>query len=233
MHILICDDIEREANILKRMIEQILEDKNIKKGKVDIVLSGRRCVNMCENYDCIFLDIDMPKMDGIKTGEEIHKVNPDCMLVMATGREDRYREAYHIDAKDFIVKPFEKEDVEQALEQVSKRLIGIQHVTLYKERLTHTVQQKDISCIKAYDGYVQYFTKRDIYRKDIALKQALQELDERIFVMIRRSCVVNFMHVEKIKGSKIYIDDEILEISRQYKSEVKLKYQQYDLEYRG
>ncbi|MEF9960405.1 MAG: response regulator [Niameybacter sp.] len=70
--------------------------------------------------DMMTLDITMPEMDGLQAIEAILQVSPNTKIIMcsAMGQQSRVIEAIKRGAKDFIVKPFEKARVLQAIENV-------------------------------------------------------------------------------------------------------------------
>ncbi|RKP54114.1 response regulator [Cohnella endophytica] len=71
--------------------------------------------------DLVTMDITMPEMDGIAALKELIKINPLVKVVMcsAMGQQGMVLEAIYSGAKDFVVKPFQKERV---LESVMKAL---------------------------------------------------------------------------------------------------------------
>lgn len=73
--------------------------------------------------DIITLDITMPEMNGIKAVPEILKVSPKSKIIIcsALGQQAMVVDAIRKGAKDFIVKPFEKSRVLQAIHNVSRR----------------------------------------------------------------------------------------------------------------
>ena len=70
--------------------------------------------------DIITLDITMPEMDGISAIKEILKYSPETGIIMvsAMGQQSMVVEAIKMGAKDFVVKPFEKSRVLQAIKNV-------------------------------------------------------------------------------------------------------------------
>jgi two-component system chemotaxis response regulator CheY len=72
--------------------------------------------------DIVTLDITMPEMDGIKAVPEILKLSPTSKIIMcsAMGQQAMVIDAIKKGAKDFIVKPFEKSRVLQAIDNVTK-----------------------------------------------------------------------------------------------------------------
>lgn len=71
--------------------------------------------------DILTLDITMPELDGIKAVKEIRKVSPDTRIIMvsAMGQSSMVIEAIKSGAMDFVVKPFEKSRVMEAIQNVT------------------------------------------------------------------------------------------------------------------
>ena len=71
--------------------------------------------------DVMTLDITMPEMDGIAALREIIALDPSARVIMcsALGQESKVLEAVKAGAKDFIVKPFQKERVLSAIAKVT------------------------------------------------------------------------------------------------------------------
>lgn len=67
--------------------------------------------------DCVLTDITMPEMDGLTALKEIRKVDPEARIAMVTamGQQAIILEALKAGAKDFVIKPFEKERVVDAV----------------------------------------------------------------------------------------------------------------------
>ena len=84
--------------------------------------SGLKAIALAEKLkpDMMTLDITMPEMSGIEAIEGILKVSPDTKIIMcsAMGQQSKVVESIKKGAKDFIVKPFEKARVLQAINNV-------------------------------------------------------------------------------------------------------------------
>ena len=85
--------------------------------------NGREAVELYQSLkpDLVTMDITMPDMDGITALKEIRKMDPKACVLMCTamGQRNMVMEAMGAGARDFIVKPFQKDKV---LESVSKLL---------------------------------------------------------------------------------------------------------------
>jgi two-component system chemotaxis response regulator CheY len=106
--ILVVDDAEflrlRISNMLTEDGHEVLESEN-----------GVQAVKMYqgETPDIVLMDITMPEMDGLTALKEIRSHDPKAKVVMLTalGQESIVLEAIKSGAKDFIVKPFERDRV--------------------------------------------------------------------------------------------------------------------------
>jgi len=67
--------------------------------------------------DLVTMDITMPEMNGIEAVKSIKKNHPDATIIMcsAMGQQSMVLDAIRAGAKDFLVKPFTKERIEEAL----------------------------------------------------------------------------------------------------------------------
>lgn len=113
----IVDDAVFMRTIIKKMIEQV--DGYTVLGEA---ANGREAIEAAKKYqpDIMTLDITMPEMDGIVAVPEILKESPQTRIIMvsAMGQQSMVIEAIKMGAKDFIIKPFEKSRVYQAIKNV-------------------------------------------------------------------------------------------------------------------
>lgn len=116
---LVVDDAIFMRTILKQMLTEA------KFNVVGEAGNGVQAVEMAEvlKPDIVILDITMPEMDGIEAIEKILEVSPNSKIIMcsAMGQHARVVEAIKKGAKDFVVKPFEKARVLQAIYNVMSR----------------------------------------------------------------------------------------------------------------
>jgi two-component system, chemotaxis family, chemotaxis protein CheY len=70
--------------------------------------------------DMVLMDITMPEMDGLSALKELRKIDPNAKVVMLTalGQESVVLEAVKSGAKDFVVKPFERDRILSAINKL-------------------------------------------------------------------------------------------------------------------
>ena len=132
MNIGICDDEKVICEILCNHIQTYFKDSE-QKGTIAIFTDGNQILKCITKLDIVFLDIDMPELDGIEVGKLIKKCHPKCKIIMATGKVERFKESFIINAFRFITKPFVYDEIKEALQAYEKEQIGNQKLRLIKK----------------------------------------------------------------------------------------------------
>jgi len=114
--ILIVDDAVFMRTVLRKMLEEEGFDIVAEAG------NGIEAIKMAKEHqpDVVTLDITMPEMDGVTALPDILLAAPETKVIMcsAMGQQPMVVDAIKAGAKDFIVKPFQKARVVQAIEHV-------------------------------------------------------------------------------------------------------------------
>lgn len=115
-NIMIVDD----AAFMRMMLKQFIAETN--HTVVGEAANGKQAVDMYASLqpDLVTMDITMPEMDGIEAVKEIKKAYPKAKIIMcsAMGQQGMVVQAIQAGAMDFIVKPFQKDRVADALKKV-------------------------------------------------------------------------------------------------------------------
>jgi two-component system cell cycle response regulator len=101
-----------DEKIMQDVMRDILEESGY---KVDVASNGKKALEQVrtKNYDLVFADIRMPKIDGMEFLKRARDLTPDLDIVMMTGYAsvDIAVEAIKLGAQDFITKPFDFEHI--------------------------------------------------------------------------------------------------------------------------
>ncbi|MEB5566919.1 response regulator transcription factor [Mammaliicoccus sciuri] len=132
--------IEDEQN-LARFIELELKHEDY---EVEICNDGESGLEqaLSEDYNCILLDLMLPKMNGLEVCRRVRR-EKDTPIIMITAKGDTYDKVIGLDygADDYIVKPF---DIEELLARI--RVIIRRNVTV--EQVSHTITVNDLTIDK-------------------------------------------------------------------------------------
>ena len=110
MRIAICDDEVSMVQILEEKIKKLLPDAVIEK-----YLSGEKLIASGSKPDVLFLDIQMPGMDGMETAKMLRQDNEDMILIFVTAAEEYVFQAFDVGAFHYLVKPFSDEKLKEVV----------------------------------------------------------------------------------------------------------------------
>ena len=110
MRIAICDDEVSMVQILEEKIKRLLPDAVIEK-----YLSGEKLIASGSKPDVLFLDIQMPGMDGMETAKMLRQDNEDMILIFVTAAEEYVFQAFDVGAFHYLVKPFSDEKLKEVV----------------------------------------------------------------------------------------------------------------------
>ena len=230
--IAICDDQMEIAKQLQSIVQDICVENKIS-IQTKVFYDSRELLNSIEECSIVFLDLDMPEMDGIELGKRIIENNLDCKIIVATGRVDRYKEAFTIQALRFVTKPFDKKEIEEALLTALVKKVGNGIITAFMNRISYDINESNIVYLMAYNGYVEIVTGNGRYRKDTSLDSLECDLDKRIFVRIHKGYIVNLQWIKGFDSTSVFLINQSLPLSRRKRKVLEQKFIEFDLKYRG
>lgn len=110
MKLAICDDEKDIRNYLEKCVREVSSDVEILTfpNASDLLRDG-------SDADIVFLDIQMPGMDGMKAARILRTTGSRAVIVFVTALEDAVFEAFDVDAVHYIVKPFDKSRLTDAI----------------------------------------------------------------------------------------------------------------------
>jgi len=187
--------------------------------------------------DLVFLDIQMPKLDGF---EVLELIDHEPAVIFATAFDQYAMKAFDAHAVDYLLKPFSLDRFQTALQRARQRVgekPAIAPADLkqearpvdqpFSERIVvkdgpkvHIIPIDKLDYVEAQDDYVCLFSQKKGYLKQQTISSLESALDPKRFLRIHRSHIVNLERVAKIepytKDSKIAVlqDGTQLPVSR-------------------
>ena len=144
-----------------------------------------------EKPEIIFMDINMPYMDGLECAEEALKIIPECSIIILTGfREFEYaRKAVKIGVKDFLLKPINIKDV-------SNTIIKIKEKILNKKNYHQEVENLRQSVLADKNIIIESFFQRLVERR-INKDEAINKLKMYSFEGLIKQCICVSLELKK------------------------------------
>jgi len=171
------------------------------------------------DIDLLFLDINMPDINGIKLIKHLTK-RP--LTIFTTAHSEYAIESYDVEAIDYLLKPFDFSRFLVATNKAKARLLKLPAIPSEFFFVSSGNQKikliyDDILFIKSDGNYVTYHSKtgRVIVRTSITECQI--ELPSNIFIQIHRSTIVSMKWVNKIEDNHVYIAANKFPISSTYR----------------
>ena len=170
-------------------------------------------------YNLIFLDIEMDKINGIECGKAIRKIDKSVIIIFVSNAAKYAIQGYEVEALDYIVKPINNEvfflKMERALKRIAKRKDA--NIVIKTKDGVQNLQISHIKYLEVEGHYCIYHTYFGEFKIYQTLSNELKKLPSSQFAKCNRNCVVNLRYVECVKDDAVIIDKEKLYISRPQK----------------
>lgn len=205
LKICVCDDNEKTARNMGKMINRFCKAKK-RKNTVEVYYNGDDLLEKGSQYDIIFLDVEMPVMDGIHVGKIIRKNDTNAKIIYMTGHGDYMGNAFSVHAFDYLKKPFGFERVEQVLEEVIDYIDGENSKNSFNIMVDHGVmafKTRDVYYLERFDRKVKLSTKTGEQLIAYNLGELYEILKDKGFETCHKSYVVNLYYVKAIYGFEV------------------------------
>jgi two-component system LytT family response regulator len=221
MNCMIVDDEELSSSILKLHVEQISYLKLI--GICKCPFKALDSLN-AEKVDLLFLDIEMPGLNGL---DLIKSLDKPPLVILTTTHTGYALEAYENNVVDYLVKPIEFPKLLKSTEK-AKRFQGQIHkkndfnseyLFLKKDSMLHKVAVKDIQWVEASGDYVTVCTSDSSYSLHLTLKAIEKKLPAERFIRTHRSFMIQLEQIGRIDDNVICIGKKLIPIGSLYKDE--------------
>lgn len=177
--------------------------------------------------DCIFLDIDMPGINGMDMAVEVRKINKKVDIVFVTNLPQFAIDGYKVQALDFVLKPTNYSDFRMALDKIyEKKSKEIKDGFVLKAGATvQCFKNKEVVYIemKRHDLFV-YMDDGAIFSTRGTIKALEEELNKDMFAKINSGIIVNLGKVARLENNSVIMQDKTdLPISRSHKKEFAIR----------
>lgn len=222
---LIADD----EPLLRRHLNQSLAELWPQLHVVATADNGETALDAIHQHqpDIVFLDIKMPKLDGMALANQLKALVKPPLVVFVTAFDEYALRAFDINAADYLLKPVSESRLQQCCERLQQRLQSAEptapDMTQLLSQLSklnrqpsyltwlkaskgeeiHLIAAADVLYLKAEDKYLSVYTQGErgieAYLLRTSLKELLAQLNPDQFWQIHRAVAVNVAKVDKVK----------------------------------
>lgn len=237
--------VDDEPLACKRLEKLLKEDKDIE--LVKLCANGKEAIREIneEQPNLVFLDIQMPEINGFDVLQNIDTDNPP-LIIFVTAYDEYALKAFEVNALDYLMKPFKKERffeslnrakiilkkssrtdintrIENLLEYLEPSGEGLSRILVKSSGRYFFLKACDIDWIESAGNYVRIHSGGNNYLIRETMINMEKKLDSNTFFRIHRSTIIN---VEKVKELEqwfhgdyqvVMYNEEKLTMSRNYK----------------
>ena len=225
MNCIIIDDEPLAREAIEMLINQT--------GDLDLIgsfNSPESATNFIESntVELIFLDIQMPGINGIEFARSIPK---ETFVIFTTAYSEFATDSYEVDAIDYLIKPVKLERFQKAVEkaQTYAKLFradyannNIEQVAddfffVKADRRIFKVYFNNILFIQGLKDYVVMHTENQKVITAMNIKTIYDQLPKDMFVRVSKSYVINVKHIGSVDNNTVYIGTSEIPIGSIYR----------------
>ena len=200
MKVLIVDDEPLARSELHYLIAKNERIKNIYEAET-ITEALERMLQF--QIDVLFLDIHLMDESGIDLAEKLKKFNNPPAIVFATAYDEYAVKAFELNATDYILKPFDNERVQAAIEKVAQKRPPItkpETIVVPCDERIYLLKPESIVAISVDNNKTTLYTGNESYLTQETLTHWQQNLSDDQFMKVHRSFLINIDEIKEIQS---------------------------------
>lgn len=230
LYLAICDD---DANILS-VVSGAIVSAFRRHGVAAQVELFRRAVDLerelrAKDFELLFLDIDMPDLDGITFAKRLRAGNSRTDIIFISSREDKVFDALRTAPSGFVRKSRFLEDVSAVIDQWMKQRPRAERTKLLVQSREHTwnIPLDTVLYIEGNDK-TQLLHASNL-AEPVLVRRSMQDLEEALapsgFLRIHKGYLVNYKFIRRLENAEaVLTNGERIPLSRRRIQEIRTQY---------
>lgn len=169
-------------------------------------------------FDIIFLDIQLPGMDGMEIARQIRAVDGFVCICFVTNMEQYAIRGYEVEARDFLLKPIDKFNFNNRLNKLlaycNKTKTGFFY-SIQTRFENYILNAQDIIYVEVFRHHLTYHTTQGNYEARGTMNGVEKALSgSGLFGRCHTSYLVNFSYITKFSGTSVHLGTVVLPVGR-------------------
>ena len=208
MRILICDDDALIIEQLQKYIKIFFENIDVKCPELICFSDGESLLADKGEKDILFLDVEMPGMNGIYVGKELKKKNENIIIFIVTSYSEYLDEAMRFHVFRYLSKPLDRQrffrNMKDAVDLYNTMTVKIPVET---KQGVHTLLASSVIAVEAQGRKVTVHTTLCDFESTHNMQYWLELLPKNRFFQTHRSFIINFEHVTDFDRNLVHMAD--------------------------
>lgn len=202
--IFLCVDDERIARSeLKFLLKQV-DDKCVVYEASDIESAKELILNTA--IDALFLDVHLTDVISIDFAQWLQENHPNLLIIFATAYQEYAFKAYQLQAIDYILKPFNRDDIQRVYKHIQEHIKNDKisdiatsdKISLWCGEKALILDQDSIIMVKSENRGLELITNANVYKSNLSLEALEKRLNPHHFFRVHRSYLVNINYIEEM-----------------------------------
>ena len=204
MRIAICDDLAqcriRTENAIRECLKGTDYGLTVYKDGNEFFQDFKQ-----KPYDLVFLDIEMPEIDGITLAHQLRKISPDVPIIFLTSHLEYAIEGYEVRALRYLTKPIDPKKLQEVLSYVLRQQQEQRALWVKTDYAEQKLLIKDIIYMEAQNQNILICTGTDSYSVRYNISDYETELKDDGFFRIHRGYLVSLQHIKSVGKSEVVL----------------------------
>ena len=208
MRILICDDDDLMIKQIRKYCQFFFDQIQVKCPELVCFSDGETLLSDEGEKDILFLDIEMPGMNGIYVGNELKMRNENIIIFIVTSHSEYLDEAMRFHVFRYLSKPLDKQrffrNMKDAVDLYNSMTVKIPIET---KQGVHTLPASSIVAIEAQGRKITVHTVKGDFESIHTIKYWENLLPKNHFFQTHRSFIINFEYVTDFDHTLVHMND--------------------------
>lgn len=205
----VCDDDQQVCSKVVTIVKEYFADIGRPVWVAEFT-SGAGLLKANIRFDVIFLDIDMPELNGIETAKKLRNWDVNSKIIYVTNYSKYKSCAYQVHAFDYVEKPVRENKIFNVLKDIMHYLdnaVEKQKYAFTTEKGVLTIELDDIYYFEYMSRRVVINTSQGKYKATYSLKELYEKFSKYNFESPHKSFIINMLHIKYIKGFDIFMEN--------------------------